>query len=84
MLLERGGTPDAGDRSGETPLHLALRGKDGSEEHGIGITRLLLEHGAGVDAENDDGVTPFDLSFSLQKPKIADILFRRSANVDTH
>ena len=47
------------------------------------ITRLLLEYGADVDAEDDDGVTPFDLSFSLRKPKIADILFEHSANVDT-
>ena len=83
VLLERGGTPHAGDCNGETPLHLALRGKDDSEEHGIGITRLLLERGADVDAEDDDGETPLGLSLRLRKPKIASTFLEHSAKVDT-
>jgi len=78
VLLEHGGNPNAGDRNGETPLHLALQGKDDSEENGIGITRLLLEHGADVDAQDQNLVTPLDSSSRLRKPKIAKIILDHS------
>ena len=81
VLLEHDGIPNVVDRNGETPLHLASQGKDDFEERGIGITRLLLEHGADVDAQNNYHETPLDLSTRLRKPKIVSILREHSANV---
>lgn len=78
VLLEHGGTPNASDSNGESPLHLALQGRD--EEHGIDMTLLLLEHDVDVDVQDNNHVTPLDLSSRLL-PKIANILLEYSANV---
>ena len=79
VLLRHGGNPNAKDRHGETSLHLVLQSKYVSEEHGI--TRLLLEHGADIDAQDNDDVTPLDLSYRFWKHKIFNILLEHSANV---
>ena len=49
LLLDFGANADAENNRGETPLQLALtrRGQHDTQD-GIGIARLLLEHGAGA------------------------------------
>ena len=47
QLLERGTNINAKDKDNATPLHLA------SYYHRLGIVRILLDHGASIDMEND-------------------------------
>ena len=52
MLLERGAVVNAQAKDRSTPLHRASR--FGAVE----VARILLEHGADVEAEDDKGRTP--------------------------
>ncbi|KAN0142132.1 Ankyrin repeat-containing domain protein [Lactarius tabidus] len=54
MLLDRDANPDVQTKGRETPLHLISRGEYDSEEHGVGIVRLLLEHGVDIHAQDKD------------------------------
>jgi ankyrin repeat protein len=58
LLLDRGANPNAESDLGRTPLHLVSRGKYKSQEHGVGIARLLLERGVDVGARGNDKGTP--------------------------
>jgi ankyrin repeat protein len=51
VLLDRGANAKLETEKGETALHLVSRGKYDSEERGVGIARLLLEHGVDVHAK---------------------------------
>jgi len=48
--------------TGNTPLHHLILRKDSTPE----LINLLLEHGACVDDENNDGENPFDFFFSYK------------------
>jgi ankyrin repeat protein len=52
MLLERGAVVDARDNRGGTSLHKAV------EMGRIRVARLLLKHGADVNARDDPDKTP--------------------------
>jgi ankyrin repeat protein len=52
MLLERGAVVDTRDKRGLTSLHRAV------EKGKIQVVRLLLEHGADVNARGESGRTP--------------------------
>lgn len=65
ILLELGADVHAGDKRDNTALHKAAA--VGNRQ----TARSLLEHGARVDAVNDDGLTP--LAFALQQCGNADI-----------
>jgi len=41
--------------------------------------RLLLDHGANIDAENDEGETPFQLALETGYHEMAEFLSGRSA-----
>jgi hypothetical protein len=64
LLLDHGADPNIRTwkpDGGSTPLHLAVRnGK-------IDIARLLLEHGASVEAQNGEGWTPFDVALGKER-----------------
>jgi len=59
----------------ETPLHSAL--KNGR----VVAARFLLDHGADVTAQDQDGVTPLHLASSRGQPEIARILIKCGAEV---
>lgn len=52
---------NAKDEDGNTALHLACAKLNNGSE----CARLLLEFGANIDIENEQGYTPFDMSFCL-------------------
>jgi ankyrin repeat protein len=52
MLLDHAAKADAENDEGETPLHLVSRGMYDTQEHGVNIARLLLEHGVDIHAQN--------------------------------
>jgi ankyrin repeat protein len=51
-LTRKGANPNAGDRLGFTPLHLA------AQEWAVDAARFLLDHDANVDPTNTYGNTP--------------------------
>ena len=61
----------------ETPLHLASRRGHAD------IARLLLEHGADGNAQNDDGSTPLLLSSSQGHAEVARIVLEQGADTET-
>ena len=63
--------------AGDTSLHLACRVRAG------GSVKLLLEHGANVNARNVAGDTPLDVASEDGNVKIIKLLIRAGANVDS-
>jgi len=78
-LLKRGGlkaNPNTRDKNGNTPLHLAA-------EHGfLDVARLLLEHGADVNAIGKSGWTPLHVAAVNGRMAIVRLLLEHGADVD--
>ena len=82
LLLNRGSTnPNVENEQGDTPLHLMAQGKYNSEEHGVGIARLLLERGVDVNAqEKEDGWTSLHEAAYYGRVEVARVLLDYGAN----
>ena len=70
LLLDHGANPNilARIQQGNTPLHRASRSGR------IEIVRLLVEHGASVEAQDDAGMTPLDVASGEQREEIIKLL----------
>ena len=70
LLLDHGADPNilARIQQGNTPLHRASRSGR------IEIVRLLVEHGASVEAQDDGGMTPLDVASGEQREEIIKLL----------
>ena len=60
----------------ETPLHVALR------QGNVDVAQLLLEHGADVEAQDDDKCTPLLLASQCGHVEVARILLERGADTE--
>ena len=77
LLIEHGAGVNMYDRNHKTPLH---RLASSSEPNALSL-RLLLENGADVDVEDDEGLTPYQIAWSRGLGKIAQMLSGRRASV---
>ena len=78
FLIEHGVDVNALDQDNWAPLHFAARTKNAE------VITLLLDAGAAIDAENDEGCTPLRITL-LQKPfslEATEILLARGADSD--
>ena len=81
VLLNRSTTVNSEDNLGRTPLHMVSLARDSfisrendARENGVCIARLLLEHGADVNAQDNNHATPLDFASHHGKPEIASLL----------
>ena len=88
VLLDRGADPNARDKNNSTPLHYSSRpivGEYSSQARGatkgetVEGTRLLLKHGAIIDAENKEGKTPLQLALEEGRDDMATCLKEHGA-----
>ena len=81
LLLDHGADADvnARDNEGSTPLHhSSFRSRDRCSNSGKGSvegTRLLLKHGANIDAENNKGNTPFMVALEAEHHEMVELLW---------
>ncbi|XP_070185256.1 ankyrin repeat and KH domain-containing protein 1-like isoform X2 [Littorina saxatilis] len=78
-LLTAHGDLEARDRQKHTPLLRACR----SNKERIDKVKLLLDRGANVNAENEQGVTPLHVSCLLGDMELLDVLVQHGGAVDT-
>ena len=76
VLLNCCTTVNSEDNLGRTPLHMVSLARDKcfAQENGVYIAQLLLEHGAEVNAQDNNHATPLDFAWHHGKPKIASFL----------
>ena len=75
VLLDRGANADAEKDRGETPLQLALtRSGQHDAQDGIGVARLLLEHGAKAYGRDKYHISTSDLTCCFGNEKIMRML----------
>ncbi len=70
------------DDFGETPLRYVSEGKYDSEEAGVGVARLLLEHGGDVNGQSEQQWMPLHVASFNGKLEIAQLLLDHGAKVD--
>ena len=83
MLLDRGANLNAENDEGKTPLHLVSQGDYDTQEHGVGITRLLLQRGVDVHVKDKDHGTPLHSAAFSGMLEIARVLLDHGADVNT-
>jgi ankyrin repeat protein len=80
FLLDHGANAMLETDEGKSALHMVSRGKYGSEEHGIGIARLLLGRGLDVNAQEKDGWTSLHCAAFKGRVEVAQFLLDHGAN----
>jgi len=70
LLLAYGANTNAHATNQGTPLHLVADGQHGLD---LDVARLLLEHGADVDLENGEGMTPLQVTLEYRKDQVAQL-----------
>jgi ankyrin repeat protein len=87
VLLSAGANASAKNAQGQTPLHLAsqcpYQGPDCSQCNGVGVAKLLLEHGTDVDVQDQNHATPLDLASHYGRTEIASLLLHHRDKANT-
>ena len=85
LLLDRGADLEAAEgKMGEKPFHQVSYGKYKSQEDGIRVARLLLEHGADVNTRRKDHWTPLHHASYFGNVEIARLLLDHGANSEAN
>ena len=82
-FLGHGANAKLETRRGETALYIVSRGKYDSEEHGVGIARLLLEHGVDVHAQDKSFNTALHRAAFSGRLEITQLLLNCGADPNT-
>ncbi|KAN0136448.1 ankyrin, partial [Lactarius tabidus] len=77
LLIEHGASVNAYDKNHQTPLHW-LSSCDNPD---VDSLRPLLENGADLDVEDDEGLTPFQRASSKGHRWIAQLLLDHRASI---
>ena len=80
VLFDHGANAKLETKQGETALHIVSRGKYDSEEHGVSLARLLLEHGVDVHAQSTFFSTALHHAAMSGRLNIVQLLLDRDAN----
>ena len=86
LLLDQGADPEAsaeGDM-GKKPLHQVSGGEYGSQEDGVRVAQLLLEHGADVNARRNDQWTPLHTASYFGNVEIVHLLLDNGADPEAN
>ncbi len=81
VLLDHGANADAEIDQGETPLQIVLGSNHNAQEDGVGIARLLLEHGAEAYARDKYHISTSDLACCFGKEKTGQVLLGGGENL---
>ena len=79
FLLDHGADPNVAKYQNGTPLHRASERHRASRSRRIEMARLLVEHGANVEAQDNRGKTPLDVATEEQHDEIIKLLLERRA-----
>ena len=84
VLLGYKADVNARDRDGWTPLYFLSQGSQVSDfnQSPANVARVLLEHGADVNACCDKRITPLHLAVRLKKVNLVRVLLEHGASVD--
>jgi ankyrin repeat protein len=77
LLIERGASVNAYDKNHQTPLHRV----SSCDDPDVGSLRLLLENGADVDVEDDEGLTAYQIASANGHDEIAQLLLDHRARI---
>ena len=77
LLIDHGATVNVYDKTHETPLHRLSSCRD-PIAHSLS---LLLENGANVDVEDDEGFTPYQIALAEEHYKIARLLLDHRSRI---
>jgi ankyrin repeat protein len=80
VLLDRSAAASSVDDLGRTPLHLFAKGGNSIRSDEVGVTRLLVEHGADINAQDKDKTTPLHLALYCGNLEIVRVLLGCGAN----
>ncbi|KAH8983016.1 ankyrin repeat-containing domain protein [Lactarius akahatsu] len=80
VLLDHGANAGVEKDQGENPLQIVLRGNHNAQEDGVGVARLLLEHGAEAYARDKYHVSTSDLACCFGREKIRQVLLGDGGN----
>jgi ankyrin repeat protein len=75
-LIDAGYGVNEADANGFTPLHFA------AQSHALSVTRVLLEHGANIDALNKYGNSPLLVAMSQSRGRMEEIVLLRDMGAD--
>jgi ankyrin repeat protein len=83
VLINAGANVDMKNDQGQSPLHVVSGGAYDSQEDGISVARLLVKHGADVNAQDNNHATPSYFASHYGRPML--LLYyadEASANID--
>ena len=78
ILLDHGANPNVEDNILRTPLHQVAAGRYESKEHGVRVTRLLLQCGVDVNAQDLKCETPLHLASASGRLEIVRVLLEHA------